>query len=200
MLITWYNNSAWYICLIIILMTNIIRPYLRLRKLTMVLYTNYVYISTLYRQTTFMFICQTVNSDRFLETLFCSFTSLLRFGSLNTLLTLPMEKECVRKAKTCTFVKRNRWHNSTEWKLRFIQNGACCYVLCLTKEFVNTATMVHAPVSVCATHAAWSGLNSLPVRIRIGSLDFEKRCYRSWHTHISITKLYRYSRAGFKMV
>ncbi len=31
-----------------------------------------------------MFICQTVNSDRFLETLFCtrSFRSLLRFGSV----------------------------------------------------------------------------------------------------------------------
>ncbi len=63
--------------------------------------TNFVHISTLYRQTTFMFICQTVNSDRFLETLFCtrSFTSLLWFGSLNTLLTLPVEKDCVGKAK-----------------------------------------------------------------------------------------------------
>ncbi len=42
-----------------------------------------------------------VNSDTFLETLFCtrSFTSLLRFGSLNTLLTLPVEKDCVGKAK-----------------------------------------------------------------------------------------------------
>ncbi len=28
-----------------------------------------------------------------------SFTSLLRFGSLNALLTLPVEKDCVRKAK-----------------------------------------------------------------------------------------------------
>ncbi len=62
---------------------------------------HYVHISTLYSRTTFMFICQTVNSDRFLETLFCtrSFRSLLRFGSLNTLLTLPVEKDCVRKAK-----------------------------------------------------------------------------------------------------
>ncbi len=44
---------------------------------------------------------QTVNSDRFLERLFCtpSFTSLLRFGSLNALLTLPVEKDCVGKAK-----------------------------------------------------------------------------------------------------
>ncbi len=51
---------------------------------------NYVHISSLYRRTTFMFICQTVNSDMFLEMLFCtrSFTSLLRFSSLNTLLTL----------------------------------------------------------------------------------------------------------------
>ncbi len=33
---------------------------------------HYVHISTLYRLTTLMFICQTVNSDRFLETLFCT--------------------------------------------------------------------------------------------------------------------------------
>ncbi len=62
---------------------------------------HYVHISSLYRLTTLMFICQTVNSDRFLETLFCtlSIRSLLRFGSLNTLLTLPVEKDCVGKAK-----------------------------------------------------------------------------------------------------
>ncbi len=126
-----------------------------------------------------MFICQTVNSDRFLETLFCtrSFRSLLRFGSLNTLLTLPLEKDCVGKAK--------RWHYSTEWNLRFIQNVASCYVLCLTKESVNTATLIHAPVCVCVCVCAprtphggpsaleissggGSGLNSLPVRIRTG--------------------------------
>ncbi len=60
-----------------------------------------MHISTIYRRTTSMFICQTVNRDRFLETLFCirSFTSLLWFGSLNMLLTLPVEKDCVRKAK-----------------------------------------------------------------------------------------------------
>ncbi len=63
---------------------------------------NYVHISTLYRRTTFMLMCQAVNSDRFLETLFCSFPSLLRFGSLNTLLTLPVEKDCVGKAKPCS--------------------------------------------------------------------------------------------------
>ncbi len=33
--------------------------------------------------------------------------------------------------------------------LRFIQNVASCYALCLTKESVNTATLVHAPVGVC---------------------------------------------------
>ncbi len=44
----------------------------------------------------------------------------------------------------------NRWHYSTEWNLRFIQNVASCYVLCLTKESVNTATLVHAPVCVRA--------------------------------------------------
>ncbi len=44
----------------------------------------YVHISTLYSRNTSMFICQTVNSDRFLETMFCtrSFRSLLRFGSV----------------------------------------------------------------------------------------------------------------------
>ncbi len=35
--------------------------------------------------------------------------------------------------------------------LRFIQNVASCYALCLTKESVNTATLVHAPrACVCA--------------------------------------------------
>ncbi len=133
-----------------------------------------------------MFICQTVNSERFLETLFCtrSFTSLLRFGSLNTLLTLPVEKDCVGKAK--------QWHYSTEWNLRFIQNVASCYVLCLTKESVNTATLIHAPVCVCvcvrATHTArrsecaWN-IKWRRVRIEFPpspdsdrSLDFEKPC------------------------
>ncbi len=65
-----------------------------------------------------------------------------------------------------------------------------CYALCLTKESVNTATLVHVPacgvcvVCVCATHRGLSdtsaleirsrggsGFNSLPVR----SPDFEKR-------------------------
>ncbi len=71
-------------------------------------------------------------------------------------------------------------------RLRFIQNVASCYALCLTKETVKTATLVHAPacVCVCATHGGLSdtsaleirsrggsGFNSLPVR----SPDFEKR-------------------------
>ncbi len=34
--------------------------------------------------------------------------------------------------------------------LRFIQNVASCYALCLTKESVNTATLVHAPACVRA--------------------------------------------------
>ncbi len=34
--------------------------------------------------------------------------------------------------------------------LRFIQNAASCYALCLTKESVNTATLVHARACVCA--------------------------------------------------
>ncbi len=60
-------------------------------------------------------------------------------------------------------------------------------MLCLTKESVNTATLVHAPVCVCVrvpsgglsdtsaleiSSGGGSGLNSLPVRIR--SPDFEK--------------------------
>ncbi len=62
---------------------------------------------------------------------------------------------------------------------------ASCYVLCLTKESVNTATLVHAPVCVCAcvpsgglsdtsaleiSSGGGSGLNSDPDR----SPDFEK--------------------------
>ncbi len=85
---------------------------------------------------------------------------------------------------------QNRWHYSTEWKLRFIQNVASSYVFCLTKESVNTATLVHAPVCVCVcvcvprtphgglsdtsaleiSSGGGSGLNSLPVR----SPEFEK--------------------------
>ncbi len=97
---------------------------------------------------------QTVNSARFLEMLFCthSFTSLLRFGSLNALLTLLVEKDCVGKTKT----SRSRGETGDiillNESLRFIQNVASCYALCLTKESVNTATLVHAPacVRVCA--------------------------------------------------
>ncbi len=78
--------------------------------------------------------------------------------------------------------------------LRFIQNVASCYALCLTKESVNTATLVHAPACVCvcvrAMHGGLSdtsaldirsrggsGFNSLPVR----SPDFEK----SWAIPLS---------------
>ncbi len=79
---------------------------------------------------------------------------------------------------------RNRWHYSTEWNLRFIQNVASCYVLCLTKESVISATLVHAPVCVCVPRTPRGGLsdtsaleissgggsvlNSLLVRIRTG--------------------------------
>ncbi len=58
-------------------------------------------------------------------------------------------------------------------------------MLCLTKESVNTATLVHAPVCVCVPHTPHGGLrdasaleipsgggpglNSLPVRIRTGA-------------------------------
>ncbi len=41
----------------------------------------------------------------------------------------------------------------TEWNLRFIQNVASCYVLCLTIESVINATLVNAPVCVCVPRA-----------------------------------------------
>ncbi len=73
----------------------------------------------------------------------------------------------------------------TELNLRFIQNVTSCYVLCLTKESVITATLVHAPMcSLCVprtphgglsdtsaleiSSGGGSGFNSLTVRIRTG--------------------------------
>ncbi len=65
--------------------------------------------------------------------------------------------------------------------LRFIQNVASCYALCLTKESVNTATLVHAPACVCvfvcvcvgacvcATHGGLSDTSALEIRSRSGS-------------------------------
>ncbi len=76
----------------------------------------------IYRRTTH---AQTVNSDRFLEMLFFthSFRSLLWFGSLNALLTLPVEKYCVGKTKpqgeTGDIILLNE-------SLKFIQNVASC--------------------------------------------------------------------------
>ncbi len=77
--------------------------------------------------------------------------------------------------------------------LRFIQNVASCYALCLTKESVNTATLVHAPACVracvCVCHA-WSDTSALEIRSRGGSgfnslpvwsPDFEK----SWSIPLS---------------
>ncbi len=58
------------------------------------------------------------------------------FGFLNALLTLRREGE------TGDIILLNE-------SLRFIQNVASCYALCLTKESVNTATLVHAPACVC---------------------------------------------------
>ncbi len=97
---------------------------------------------------------QTVNSDRFLERLFCthSFTSLLWFGSLNALLTLPV-KDCVRKVKPRARGAKPDIILLNE-SLRFIQNVASCYALCLTKESVSTAALVHAPACVCVCACA----------------------------------------------
>ncbi len=53
--------------------------------------------------------------------------------------------------------------------LRFIQNVASCYVLCLTKESVNTATLIHVPACVracacvCATHGGLSDTSALEI-------------------------------------
>ncbi len=89
---------------------------------------------------------------------------------------------------------RLRWEGETgdiillNESLRFIQNVASCYALCLTKESVNTATLVHAPACVCvcvrATHGGLSDTSALEIRSRGGSgfnslqvrsRDFEKR-------------------------
>ncbi len=53
--------------------------------------------------------------------------------------------------------------------LRFIQNVASCYALCLTKESVNTATLVHAPACVChAQRSEWyKAWNTKSRRVRI---------------------------------
>ncbi len=53
-----------------------------------------------------MFICQTVNSESTVlgNAVLYSFiqkSAAVRFGSLNTLLTLPVEKDCVGEAKPC---------------------------------------------------------------------------------------------------
>ncbi len=79
---------------------------------------NDVHISTLYRRTIFMFICQTVNSDMFLETLFGtrSFTSPLRFGSVRFFeyAANSAAGERLRRESETSLAGRNRRHYSTE--------------------------------------------------------------------------------------
>ncbi len=116
--------------------------------------------------------------------LFCirSFTSRLRFSSLNAAANSAGGERLLREGET----SRSRGETGDiillNESLRFIQNVASCYALCLTKESVNTATLVHSPACVCVCHArsdtsaleiqsrGGSGFNSLPVQ----SLDFEK--------------------------
>ncbi len=62
----------------------------------------------------------------------------------------------------------SRFH-STELNLRFIQNVASCYVLCLTKESVITATLVHAPVCVCVCVCAPRTPHGGPSALEISS-------------------------------
>ncbi len=71
---------------------------------------HYVYISTLYSGTTFMLICQTVNCDRFLETLFCtrSFRSLQRFGSVRFFAANSAGGERLRRESETSLAGRNR--------------------------------------------------------------------------------------------
>ncbi len=110
---------------------------------TSVCVTIYVHMSTLYRRTAFMFICQSTVIG-FWKRCFVVVHSQVCCGSVLS----------ASGRQNLAIAGRNRWRYCTEWKLRFIQNIACCYVLCLTKESVNTATLVHAPVCVCATHTA----------------------------------------------
>ncbi len=106
---------------------------------------------------------------------------------------------------------RNRWHYSTEWNLRFIQNVASCYVLCLTKVSVITATLVHAPrvcVCVCVCHAhrteVWVICVRLKFEVEAGPDWIPSRSVSGWpetgvrtlrnpevnNTHIYVKKLY----------
>ncbi len=137
---------------------------------------HYVHISTLYRWTTLMFI-------GFWKRCFVLVHSEVCCGSVRFLeyaANSAGEERLRREGETSRF-------HSTEWNLRFIQNVASGYVLCLTKESVITATLVHAPVCVCVcvcvcaprtphggpsaleiSSGGGSGLYSLPVRIRTG--------------------------------
>ncbi len=51
--------------------------------------------------------------------------------------------------------------------LRFIQNVASCYALCLIKELVNTATLVHAPACVCVCVRACVCATHGVIRVRL---------------------------------
>ncbi len=122
---------------------------------------NYVHISTLYRRTTFMFICQTVNSDFWKQVLgnavlysFIQKSAAVRFFEYAA--NSAGEERLRQEGKTLCLRGETGDIIFTEWNQRFIQNVASFYVLCLTKESVITATLVHAPVCVCvcATHTA----------------------------------------------
>ncbi len=113
---------------------------------------HYVHISTLYSRTTFMFICQTVNMIGFRKRCFVLVHSEVCCGSVRFFEYAANSaggERLRREGRYISLARRNRWHYSTEWNQRFIQNVASCYVLCLTKESVITATLVHAPVCVC---------------------------------------------------
>ncbi len=77
-----------------------------------------------------------------------SFTSLLRFGSLNALLTLPVEKDCVGKAKPRACVAKPGDIILLNESLRLSKMSLVAMYFVL-QESVNTATLVHAPACVC---------------------------------------------------
>ncbi len=56
------------------------------------------------------------------------------FGSLNALLTLPVEKDCVGKEKPCSRRAETGDIILLNESLRFIQNVASCYVFFLQKS------------------------------------------------------------------
>ncbi len=153
---------------------------------------NYVHISTLYRRTN-VHMPDSQQWEVFGNTVLYSFIQKSAAVRFFEYAANSAAGERLRRGggRNLALARRNRWHYSTEWKLRFIQNVASCYVLCLktrAKESVNTAWSMRpcVCVCVCATHAIRrSEWYTKWRRVRIEfppspdpdqSPDFEKRC------------------------